>query len=84
MVKMKKPKNDAVKKAINALDRREEFARLAKDKTRRALTDAYRTNRDELQRLRGAGAHNMPGFQQHLMTKATTDAGILRKIRQLQ
>ena len=83
-MKTKKPKNNAIKKALNALDRREEFARLAKDRTKRALTDAYRTNSDELQRLRGAGAHNMPGFQQHLMTKATTNAGILRKIRQLQ
>ena len=83
MMKTKKPKN-AVKKALFALDRREEFARLAKDRTKRALTDAYRTNPDELQRLRAAGAHNMPGFQQHLLTKATTNAGILRKIRQLQ
>ena len=84
MMKTKKPKNNAVKKALFALDRREEFARLAKDRTKRALTDAYRANSDELQRLRGAGAHNMPGFQQHLLTKATTNAGILRKIRQLQ
>ena len=82
-MKTKKPKN-AVKKALNALDRREEFARLAKDRTKRALTDAYRTNQGEMDRLRGAGAHNMPGFQQHLLTKATTNAGILRKIRQLQ
>ncbi len=36
MMKTKKPKN-AVKKALNALDRREEFARLAKDRTKRAL-----------------------------------------------
>ena len=83
MMKTKKPKN-AVKKALFALDRREEFARLAKDRTKRALTDAYRTNQGEMDRLRGAGAHNMPGFQQHLFAKATTDAGILRKIRQLQ
>ena len=47
MMKTKKPKN-AVKKALFALDRREEFARLAKDRTKRALTDAYRTNSDEL------------------------------------
>ncbi len=84
MMKIKKPKNAGLKKALNALDRREEFARLAKDRTKRALTDAYRTNSDELQRLRVAGAHNMPGFQQHLLTKATSNAGILRKIRQLQ
>ena len=44
MMKTKKPKNNGVKKALNALDRREEFARLAKDRTKRALTDAYRTN----------------------------------------
>ena len=81
-MKTKKPKNAGIKKALNALDRREELARLAKDRTKRALTDAYRTNSDELQRLRAAGAHNMPGFQQHLMTKATTNAGILRKKRQ--
>ncbi len=84
MMKTKKPKNAGIKKALNALDRREEFARLAKDRTKRALTDAYRANSDELQRLRAAGAHNMPGFQQHLLTKATANAGILRKIRQLQ
>ena len=54
-MKTKKPKDNAIKKAINALDCREEFARLAKDRTKRALTDAYRTNLDELQRLRGAG-----------------------------
>ncbi len=84
MMKTKKPKNAGIKKALNALGRREEFARLAKDRTKRALTDAYRTNSDELQRLRGAGAHNMPGFQQHLFAKATTNAGILRKMRQLQ
>ncbi len=83
MMKTKKPKN-AAKKALFALDRREEFARLAKDRTKRALTDAYRTNQGEMDRLRGAGAHNTPGFQQHFMTKATTNAGILRKIRQLQ
>ncbi len=84
MMKTKKPKSNAVKKALNALDRREEFARLAKDRTKRALTDAYRTNQGELDRLRGAGAHNMPGFQQHLFAKTATNAGILRKIRQLQ
>ncbi len=83
MMKTKKPKN-AVKKALNALDRREEFARLAKDRTKRALTDAYRTNQGEMDRLRGAGAHNMPGLQQHLFAKATTNAGILRKMRQVQ
>ena len=84
MAKTKKPKNNGIKKAINALDRGEEVARLAKDKTKRALTDAYRTNKGELQRLGAAGAHNMPGFQQHIMTKATTNAGILRKIRLFQ
>ena len=84
MAKTKKPKNNGIKKALNALDRREEFARLAKDRTKRALTDAYRTNQDEMQRLRGAGAHNMPGLQQHIMTKATANAGIMRKIKQLQ
>ena len=84
MMKTKKPKNAAVKKALNALDRREEFARLAKDRTKRALTDAYRTNQGELDRLRVAGAHNTPGFQQHYMSKATMHAGILRKLRQLQ
>ncbi len=84
MMKTKKPKNAGIKKALNALDRREEFARLAKDGTKRALTDAYRTNQGEMDRLRGAGAHNTPGFQQHFLTKATTNAGILRKIRQLQ
>ena len=82
-MKTKKPKN-AVKKALFALDRREEFARLAKDRTKRALTDAYRTNQGEMDRLRGAGAHNTPGFQQHYLAKGTTNAGILRKIRQLQ
>ena len=84
MTKSKKPKNNGIKKALNALDRREEFARLAKDRTKRALTDAYRTNQGEMDRLRGAGAHNMPGFQQHLLAKATTNAGILRKKGQLQ
>ncbi len=83
MMKTKKPKN-VVKKALFALDRREELARLAKDRTKRALTDAYRTNSAELQRLWGAGAQNMPGFQQHLLSKANNNAGILRKIRQLQ
>ena len=84
MMKTKQPKNNGIKKTINALDRREEFARLAKDRTKRALTDAYRTNQGELDRLRVAGAHNTPGFHLHFMTKATTNAGILRKIRQLQ
>ena len=84
MMKTEKPKNNGIKKALTALDRREEFSRLAKDRTKRALTDAYRTNQGELQRLWGAGAHNMPGFQQHLLSKATSNAGILRKIRQLQ
>ena len=83
-MKTKKPKNNGIKKALNALDRREEFARLAKDRTKRALTDAYRTNQGELQRLGAAGAQNMPGLQRHMMTKAATNAGILRKIRQLQ
>ena len=82
-MKTKKPKN-VVKKALFALDRREEFARLAKDRTKRALTDSYRTNQGALDRQRGDGAHNMPGFQQHLLSKANNNAGILRKIRQLQ
>jgi len=84
MMKSKKPKNNSIKKALNALDRREEFARLAKDRTKRGLTDAYRTHQGELDRLRGAGAHNTPGFQQHYLARTTTNAGILRKIRQLQ
>ena len=45
---------------------------------------AYQTNQGELDRLRGAGAHNMPGFQQYLLQRAAANTGIARQIKQLQ
>ena len=45
---------------------------------------AYQTNQGELDRIRGAGAHVLPGLQQHFMQRTVANAGILRNIRQLQ
>ena len=73
-----------IKKALRALDRREEIQKLGKDRTRKALSMAYQTSQGELDRLRGAGAHNMPGFQQYLLQRAAVNTGIARNIRQLQ
>ena len=87
MVKKKTSKRTLaphLKKALRALDRREEIQKLGKDRTRKALSMAYQTSQGELDRLRGAGAHNMPGFQQHLLQRAAVNTGIARKIRQLQ
>ena len=73
-----------IKKALHALERREEVQKLGKDRTKRALSMAYQTNQGELDRIRGAGAHVLPGLQQHFMQRTVANAGILRNIRQLQ
>ena len=84
MVKKKNSKQTLaphLKKALRALDRREEIQKLGKDRTRKALSMAYQTNQGELDRLRGAGAHNMPGFQQYLLQLAASNVGIARKLQ---
>jgi hypothetical protein len=73
-----------IKKALHALERREEVQKLGKDRTKRALSMAYQTNQGELDRIRGAGAHVLPGLQQHFMMRTADNAGIMRRIRQLQ
>ena len=86
MAKKRAPRTLApnIKKALHALERREEVQKLGKDRTKRALSMAYQTNQGELDRIRGAGAHILPGLQQHFMQRTAANAGILRNRRQLQ
>ena len=84
MAKKRPPLAPNIKKALHALERREEIQKLGKDRTKRALSMAYQTNQGELDRIRGAGAHVLPGLQRHFMMRTADNAGIMRRIRQLQ